>query len=75
MLAASAQRDEGAVVSFGFSVFNVLGTLATIVAIFFSKALATRYGKRNVFIAASRGTIFFTAMFACCRQRRWRRCS
>ena len=35
--------DEAAVVSFAFSAFNVLGTLATIVAIFFSKALATRY--------------------------------
>ncbi len=33
--------DEAAVVSFAFSAFNVLGTLATIVAIFFSKALAT----------------------------------
>ena len=56
--------DEAAVVSFAFSVFNVLGTLATIIAIFFSKALATKYGKRNVFIAGLGGTVFFTAIFA-----------
>ena len=61
---AASATDEGAVVSLGFSVFNVLGTLATIVAIFFSKSLATRYGKRNVFIAGLAGTIVFTAIFA-----------
>jgi Na+/melibiose symporter-like transporter len=55
--------DEGGVVSLGFSAFNVLGTLATIVAIFFSKALAVRFGKRNVFIAGLLGTILFTAAF------------
>ena len=59
-----APSDEGAVVSLGFSVFNVLGTVATIIAIFFSKSLATRFGKRNVFIAGLAGTIFFTAIFA-----------
>ena len=42
----------------------MLGTLATILAIFFSKALATRYGKRNLFIAGLGGTIVFTAIFA-----------
>ncbi len=56
--------DEAAVVSLAFSAFNVLGTLATIVAIFFSKSLATRFGKRNVFIAGLGGTIVFTAIFA-----------
>jgi Na+/melibiose symporter-like transporter len=56
--------DPAAIVSLGFSAFNVLGTIATIVAIFFSKGLATRYGKRNVFIAGLGGTIFFTALFA-----------
>lgn len=55
--------DEGALVSLGFSAFNVLGTLSTIVAIFFSKALAIRYGKRNVFIAGLAGTIVCTAAF------------
>ena len=34
-----------------FSAFNVLGTLATIAGILFSKGLSLRYGKRNVFIA------------------------
>ena len=56
--------DEAAVVSFAFSAFNVLGTLATIIAIFFSKSLATKFGKRNVFIAGLGGTIIFTALFA-----------
>jgi Na+/melibiose symporter-like transporter len=56
--------DPAAVVSFGFSVFNVLGTAATIVAIFFSKRLAITFGKRNVFVAGLGGTVFFTAIFA-----------
>src|SRR5688500_8849736 len=34
-----------------FSLFNVLGTTATIIAIFFSKSLAMRFGKRAVFMA------------------------
>lgn len=55
--------DPGRIVSLGFSVFNVLGTTATIVAIFFSKALAVRFGKRNVFIVGLGGTILFTAAF------------
>ena len=37
-VAEGGPTDEGRIVSLGFSVFNVLGTLATIVAIFFSKA-------------------------------------
>ena len=55
--------DDGSLVSLGFSIFNVLGTLATILAIFFSKALAVKYGKRNVFIWGLIGTVFFTAVF------------
>jgi len=46
-----------------FSLFNVLGTTATIVGIFFSKSLAMRYGKRDVFIGGLAGTAFFTAVF------------
>jgi len=46
-----------------FSMFNVLGTVATIIGIFFSKALSMRYGKRNVFIAGLIGTTLFTALF------------
>ena len=47
-----------------FSWFNVLGTSATILGIFFSKPLAVRFGKRNVFIGGLLGTVVFTAVFA-----------
>lgn len=56
--------DEGQLVSIGFSVFNVLGTLATIIAIFFSKALAVRFGKRRVFMVGLAVTAALTAVFA-----------
>jgi sugar (glycoside-pentoside-hexuronide) transporter len=46
-----------------FSWFNVLGTGSTIIGIFFSKGLATRFGKRNVFIGGLAGTTLFTALF------------
>ena len=46
-----------------FSWFNVLGTSATIIGIFFSKGLAMRFGKRNVFIGGLAGTALFTAVF------------
>ena len=46
-----------------FSWFNVLGTISTIIGIFFSKGLATRFGKRNVFIGGLAGTTLFTALF------------
>jgi glycoside/pentoside/hexuronide:cation symporter, GPH family len=46
-----------------FSLFNVLGTAATIIGIFFSKTLAVRFGKRNVFIGGLAGTTLFTALF------------
>jgi glycoside/pentoside/hexuronide:cation symporter, GPH family len=46
-----------------FSLFNVFGTVATIIGIFFSKKLAMRFGKRNVFIGGLFGTTFFTALF------------
>jgi len=39
--------------------FNVIGTVALIVAIPFSKPLAKRFGKRNVFIASSLLSGFF----------------
>jgi sugar (glycoside-pentoside-hexuronide) transporter len=47
-----------------FSLFNVCGTLATIVGVIFSKSLAVRYGKRNLFIGGLAFTIVFTAAFA-----------
>ena len=46
-----------------FSMFNVLGTTATIIAIFFSKGLAMRFGKRTVFIAGLAGTAALTLAF------------
>ena len=46
-----------------FSVFNVLGTTATIIAIFFSKSLAMRFGKRAVFMAGLWGTAILTLAF------------
>jgi GPH family glycoside/pentoside/hexuronide:cation symporter len=47
-----------------FSLFNVLGTGATIVGVVFSKPLATRWGKRNLFIGGLAFTVLFTASFA-----------
>ncbi len=47
----------------GFSIFNLLGTTSTIIGIFFSKALATRFGKRNVFIFGLFGTALFCLPF------------
>ncbi len=46
-----------------FSMFNVLGTVATIIGIFFSKPLSMKYGKRNVFIGGLLLTTVFCAMF------------
>jgi sugar (glycoside-pentoside-hexuronide) transporter len=46
-----------------FSLFNVFGLGATIVGILFSKALAMRFGKRDVFIGALSLTVVFTAAF------------
>jgi GPH family glycoside/pentoside/hexuronide:cation symporter len=46
-----------------FSWFNVAGTTATIVGVLFSRPLAVRFGKRNVFIGSLAGTVVFTAVF------------
>jgi sugar (glycoside-pentoside-hexuronide) transporter len=46
-----------------FSLFNVLGTASTIIGIFFSKRLAMRFGKRDVFIGGLLGTTVCTAAF------------
>jgi len=46
-----------------FSLFNVLGTISTIIGIFFSKKLAMFFGKRDVFIGGLLGTTIFTALF------------
>jgi GPH family glycoside/pentoside/hexuronide:cation symporter len=46
-----------------FSLFNVCGLAATIVGIVCSKALAMRFGKRDVFVAGLSLTVVFTAVF------------
>jgi len=55
--------DEAGIVRIAFSAFNVFGTVATILGIFFSKRLALRFGKRNVFLSGLAGTAVFTAAF------------
>lgn len=62
-LDAKGAVDTGKLTSYAFSAFNVLGTTATIIGIFFSKALAMRYGKRNVFMVGLAGTAIFYAVF------------
>ena len=52
-----------------FSVFNVVGTTATIIGIFFSKGLAIRYGKRAVFIAGLWRDLRLHAVFAVAAER------
>jgi len=47
-----------------FSLFNVLGTGATIVGVLLSKTLAVRLGKRMLFIWGLALTVVFTAVFA-----------
>jgi glycoside/pentoside/hexuronide:cation symporter, GPH family len=47
-----------------FGYFNMCGLGATIVGILFSKPLAMRFGKRNVFIAGLGLTTVITALFA-----------
>jgi GPH family glycoside/pentoside/hexuronide:cation symporter len=47
----------------GFSVFNLLGTTATIIGLILSKGPATRFGKRNVFIFGLIGTALFCMPF------------
>jgi sugar (glycoside-pentoside-hexuronide) transporter len=47
-----------------FSLFNVLGTGATIVGVLLSKPMSLRFGKRNLFIGGLLVTVVFTAAFA-----------
>jgi len=60
---APAGQDADAVVGTTFSLFNVCGLVTTLVGIGFSKALATRFGKRNVFIIGLALTTVFWAAF------------
>ncbi|MCE5185243.1 MAG: MFS transporter [Planctomycetaceae bacterium] len=47
---AGAERDADTIAGRVFSLFNVCGLVTTLIGIGFSKSLAMRYGKRNVFI-------------------------
>ena len=46
-----------------FSLFNVIGTGATIIGVLLSKSVAERIGKRRLFILGLVGTVIFTAAF------------
>jgi glycoside/pentoside/hexuronide:cation symporter, GPH family len=46
-----------------FSLFNVIGTGATIIGVLLSKSVAERIGKRLLFIIGLLGTVLFTAVF------------
>jgi len=46
-----------------FSLFNVIGTGATIIGVLLSKSVAERIGKRRLFILGLLGTVVFTAVF------------
>ena len=46
-----------------FSLFNVIGTGATIIGVLLSKPVAERVGKRRLFIVGLLGTVLFTAVF------------
>jgi GPH family glycoside/pentoside/hexuronide:cation symporter len=46
-----------------FSLFNAAGIFANIIGIFFSKPLATRFGKRNTFLACLFIASLFTIVF------------
>ena len=46
-----------------FSLFNVVGTAATIIGVLLSKPVAERVGKRRLFVVGLLGTVLFTAAF------------
>ena len=46
-----------------FSLFNVIGTGATIIGVLLSKPVAERIGKRRLFVIGLLGTVLFTAAF------------
>ncbi|MFL5620335.1 MAG: MFS transporter [Gemmatimonadaceae bacterium] len=46
-----------------FSLFNVIGTGATIIGVLLSKPVAERVGKRRLFVIGLLGTVLFTAAF------------
>jgi GPH family glycoside/pentoside/hexuronide:cation symporter len=60
---APAGQDADTIVGTTFSLFNVCGLVTTLIGILFSKMLATRFGKRNVFIVGLSLTTVFWALF------------
>jgi Na+/melibiose symporter-like transporter len=60
---APAAQDADSIVGTTFSLFNVCGLVTTLIGIMFSKMLAVRFGKRNVFIVGLGLTTVFWAMF------------
>jgi len=58
-----AQEDQSNVFGVGFSFFNMMGQLVTIIGVLFSKMLADRFGKKNVFLVGLSFTTLFTALF------------
>ncbi len=60
---APAGQDTDAIVGTTFSLFNVFGLVTTLIGIMFSKMLATRFGKRNVFIVGLSLTTVLWALF------------
>jgi GPH family glycoside/pentoside/hexuronide:cation symporter len=59
----TADQDKETIVSRMFSVFNICGLITTLIGIVFSKSLAMRFGKRNVFIAGLALTTAFWVLF------------
>ncbi len=58
-----ALEDRSNVFSVGFSFFNMLGMLVQVLGVMFlSQPLASRFGKRNVFIVCLSLTVLFTAV-------------
>jgi Na+/melibiose symporter-like transporter len=60
---APAGQDADAIVGTAFSVYSVCGLTATIIGILFSKMLATRFGKRNVFFVGLSLTTVLWSLF------------
>lgn len=59
-----ALEDKSNVFSVGFSFFNMVGQLVTVIGVMtLSQPLAARFGKRNTFIACLLLTTIFTGLF------------
>jgi GPH family glycoside/pentoside/hexuronide:cation symporter len=62
-LGLSGRLTDRDVSGMAFSLFNVCGTTAMIIGILFSKMMAKRYGKRNVYIVGLAGTTLVNVFF------------